>query len=356
MKKIITLILILTLAISSSVFAAPQEKIFTHPELGEQMTAGFENGNRPYFQIYGYYYYRFMGVTEQYRDLNAVADYKKINSQPSSRDAIKKIISSIENDKSIEKIFLLNNTDEFNEILKELDSDEKVDFISALYGFDGADGYEKLSAKYKDNPTISALKENYSEYNVKIENKIYPFRVLKIKVVKDKKNNDSYFENYSFVKTEDEWRLLNITHEYTNEYKERSKYVHGLASLEPTSAKDIVESLIGDITFKTTKNEFSKMLETKINEDSVTLKDDEVFGLYTYSTYTFKNDVLDKITYTFANLESYYSCFISLYTRFTEPCEIKEDGTMIWSTNELLIKLTPNEPNPTLEITTIKGE
>lgn len=354
MKKTITLLMILCLIISSFSFAEPQVKIFTHPEIGEQMTVGFENGNRPYFQIYGYYYYRFMGVNDSYRGLQAIKDYNNIDAQINQSKAIKSILTDIEADKSIKSVSFFTGSNEINDIVKNLSIEEKIEFLDALYGFKGIDGYNKLEQNKEIKQVIEQLKENYFEYSVKINDIIYPFRAFML-YIEGEKLEDSYFERYSFVKSNDEWHLLNITREYTNEYKERSKYVHGLASIEKISTKDIVEATIGsNIDFKTTKNEFSKLIESKINNNSVTIKDDEIFGLYTDSTYEFDNDTLSKITYTFANLESYYSCFISLYTRFTEPCIINNDGTMVWSTNDLLMTLSPVGAFPKLEITAIK--
>ncbi|HPY95359.1 MAG TPA: hypothetical protein PLR12_08015, partial [Clostridia bacterium] len=66
--------------------------------------------------------------------------------------------------------------------------------------------------------------------------------------------------------------------------------------------------------------------------------------------YTFDQDGLIAARYLFVNEQVYYSALISLYMRFGDPVEVKEDGSISWSTNDTLIRLLYDKTAPALEV------
>lgn len=357
-KKLIAILLtmVILFSVTAIVHAFPSSAIFTHPEIGEQMTVGFEPST-PFFQIYGFYYYRFMGIQEPYRGLTVPQDLNVLDNAPDVYETLSTVFQNINKEKDtnlIQSIDYIGIADTLKEKLEALLPEEKAKAAQILFGFEGRDAYNMLlSFPGFTEDDVASLKTSYFDYSIRLNEKLLPFRVF-MHYVEERDWDKSYFEKYSFVKIANSWKLLHITREYTNSYKERSKYIHGYLGSNPEDASRIHDDLLLGAALGMDKSDILSAVPKAKKQGNKISFDTELFFIPAKAEFIFKNDKLMGASYSLEGLESYYSLFISLYMRYIDPVAINENGDMIWSLNDVVISLNYNDANPTISIEHIK--
>lgn len=90
-------------------------------------------------------------------------------------------------------------------------------------------------------------------------------------------------------------------------------------------------------------------LENKQAQGNTLRVDDiAVYRLPATIEYQFSNDKLSGVTYTLRNIQSFFAAFISLYTRYSDPITVNENGDVTWSLNDMTISLNYIDESPTL--------
>lgn len=352
MKKISLLLLSLMLLLASALPAfaeAPKTASFTHPEMGEFMTIKFER-HLPQFSIYGYTYYEILDSETPWRGLTANA-VKLVNNKMATVDqALEKLFDSIEGrteDREPADFMYTGIMDQYDKQLAALPLKERIQAIKILGGFEGVKGYKQLAklAGFED-VDVKALEESHQEYTVKAGKDKYAYRVLMFHV--DEGNWVEYNERYDFLKVSGKWKLARIVKEYTDDYRTRGKYLHGLSGSDPADIQKANEDGLHELTFGMKIKDAAEALNAEAGKNEILLSDTTLFRLPASASLEFKGGNLSRILYTLQSEQAYFSAFISLYNRYADPILVDDKGMMSWSTNDLVITLTPNGDAPTV--------
>lgn len=352
MKRLIGFLLALLLA-APAAFAQLPTGSFTHPEIGEFLSVFYVEG-MPRFSIYDYPYYEILDPGASYRGMEPGYRDRVEETSLSPEEVLTKVfLNSIEG----ETMFYTGINAQYAAVLNELALENRVKAILLLNGFEGAQGYRQLSdlAGF-DAKEMQRLGESYQDYQVKIRDKVYPFRLLAMFFA-----GPDFQERYSFIKTEQGWRLLFITKEYTDDYMARGSYIHGFTGSEFQDIEEKkTETLLGT-AFGMEEAQAAEAVRVFLGRETIdlqdgTISDAVIFRLPAQADFTFDSQGLSGIRYTFQGAEAYYSAFISLYTRFFDPVSIGADNRMCWSLNDVAYELIYDEVAPVLQIAPVRAD
>ncbi len=350
MKKALALILALVLSLGS-LSAMALGMTFTHPEVGEPMTIGYVN-DMPFFKIYGFTYYQVVDPLTPYRGLLTNPTSLDTGKMPDLDTAINAMLDSAEGKDGLTTplVFALSGAlAPYQAQLSELVRDNKVKAIKLLNGFEGAEGYAKLSEiPGFEEEDFSEFADNFVEFKVRVGEVLYNYRVMQF-YVEEENFHEYYFERYNFVEVDGVWRLLRLTKEYADVTAEREAYVHGLVGYSlNTSYDNHHEAMLDFIWGDDLKDTLSQAGAVEEN-GQVVIKEGTLYRIPAQIKMSFE-DGLSRIDYTFANELSFYAAFISLYNRYADPVMVFENGDMTWSLNDTYLHLVYDEKTPSLQV------
>ncbi len=349
LKRTLALALTLMLLASPALAVFKGSMTFTHPEIGEPLSIYFING-MPLFKIYGFTYYQVVNPAQPYRGLTVNRIPELQEDLPTAPEALAAFFLDVTSETGQSAAF--DYTEDFAEYADSLNAlplEDRVRALLLLNGFEGPTGYDRLAAvpgfEAKD---LSAFKENYVEYTVNTAGRRYPFRVVQFRV-DEGEVHEYYLERYSFVMLEGQWRLTRVTKEYADEYAQRV-YIHGLTGYAEDMVYDAAYELLRQNEWGMAAQEVAKYEGAQPAGNTLDVQGIDIFRIPAQVRYTFDQDGLCAARYLFGNEQAYYSALISLYMRFGDPVEVKEDGSISWSTNDTLIRLLYDKTAPTLEV------
>ena len=348
MKRLITLVIALTLMMSLNAFALDKGLTFTHPEIGEPMTIAF-NSHMPYFKIYGFTYYMVVDPAVPHHGMH-VNDINLINDNMSTIDESLNLLFDYAEGKTEEEapvaLTYPGVMEEYAAQLDTLPREKKVQAIKLLNGFEGKKGYKDLQKLPGfEGIDAEALENTYSEFKVSVDGRQYPYRVLQFHI-EETDFDEYYFERFGYVKVQDEWLLARVAKEYGGEYEGREIYMHGMAGFEPNAVYDISYELLRDMEWGAKFDDVLKQQEGQKDGNAVKVKDIDLFGIPTLASFDFSNGKLSSIQYDFTSRQAYFSAFISLYMRYADPTTISQNGDMTWSFNDMIIRLHYDDKQP----------
>ena len=322
---------------------------FTHPEIGEFIVFLNEN-DKPFFTIYDFVQYKIMSPSSNYRGID-FSDKKKLPSIESSMDTF---FNSIDG-KSKEPIPVVFEYEgvlaDYAYSLDSLSKEDKIDAIRLMAGFDGVKGFASLKKiQGLEDFDISYLEDTYEDYTIDISGKSYPYRVLMF-YIEEEDWQESYYERYAYIKDGRNWKLKQITKEYSGEYRQRNKYIHGLSgNMIADYEKGIHDELRGNTWFSSIDDIAGR--ENALSEgNKIFVQDTSIFRLPAELTYTYnKKQWLSSIEYRLQSNEAFYSAFISLYMRYYDPTDSSENR-FSWSLPDTLIELYYEENMPMIRLT-----
>lgn len=354
MKKItLPLIALLLVFCMTMPVLATSSVSFTHPEIGEFLTIGFHE-HLPFYSIYDYIYYDMLDAKSEWRGMQSNALKLIHNKMPTLDQSLEKVFDSVEgltSDQAPVDFLYTGILDEYADALKQLSREDRIKAIKILAGFDGAKGYRQLTKLTGfESVDTEALAQNHQEFTVKVEKTKYPYRVLMFHV--DEGNWVVYNERYNYVKVSGKWKLARITREYTDDYRTRGKYLHGMSGSDPADILSANEEAMSGLSFGMTLDEASQKVGVQATEKNLTLST-TIYRLPAQAEISFKNGKLVGFKYILENERAYYSAFISLYTRYSDPILVSEQE-MTWSTNDLLITLSKGEGTPSISLEAYK--
>lgn len=333
--------------------ATDEAGAFTHPEVGEFMTIHVDN-HLADFEIYGFTYYRLIPYEEPYRGLNVNA-LELINEKNASFEvAMEKLLDCVDGKmEGYPPIVSFSYTGyalQFEKQLKALDRADQIKALRILSGMDGAQGFQDLkNLPGFENTDISNMVESHQDYFVRINGVRYPYRVMMF-FFEEEDWYEYYNERYHFIQVEGEWKLIRIAKEYSDEYSQRSKYIHGFEGTDLALVADTNFEALRGTTWGMSIQQASTLLKAQANEDEIVFEKDQLYRVPAKSSYQFGENGLESITYTFDGLQRYYSIFVSLYIRYFDPIEIDENRTITWCQNDMNITLSYDEAAPTLTL------
>ncbi len=332
---------------------------FTHPEVGEFMTIHVGNQLAD-FEIYGFTYYRVIPYEESYRGLWVNAPELINDKNASFSEALNAIFDSAEGKAQghapIVSLEYTGYAKQYSEVINALNRDERIKALRILNGMDGAEGYQGL----KDIPgfetvDVTTMQNQYQEYKIRIDGEEYPYRVLMF-FFEEEDWYEYYNERYHFVQIDGDWRLIRITKEYSDEYNQRSKYIHGFEGLDFGLIDDTNFEALRGTKWGMSLEEVSALVKTKdIEPDAILLKNEQIYRVPTDLTFHFTDNKLDSVTYVFHDEQQFYSIFVSLYIRYFDPATISADGSMTWCQNDLDITLSYDGSTPTLTFSPVSA-
>lgn len=352
-KKLVVLtalLLLITLMSSAEVITADSVS-FTHPEMGEFMTIKYVNG-MPGFSIYDFPYYEIVDPQEGWRGVHANA-VRLVNGKMLALDQVlNQLFDSVEGlagDEIPADFLYLGSLGDYADQLAALERKDRVKAIRILAGFEGARAYKQLSKLPGfEGLDVAQLEEGHQEYTVRVGGKTYPYRVLMFHV--DEGNWVEYNERYCFLKVSGKWKLARMVKEYTDDYRSRGDYLHGLSGSDPRDLLDVDAAVLRGLSFGMSLEDVVEKEQAAAEGKEITLKDVSVFRLPAEATLSFKNGKLSRIAYALENTQAYYSAFISLYMRYSDPVELDDKGLMSWSTNNMRVSLLKQDGQATLTV------
>lgn len=356
MKKILALLGVLCLLVSlaaPALASEPLESVFTHPEVGEIMKVSFNEG-MPYFMIYGYVYYQLMPPSLDYRGL-------KVNQTPLINDRMPSLAQSLDalfqgvkaqmDEKVLVTFEYKGIMEEYAKELEALGAEDRIKAIRILNGFDGVKGFKALKEiPGFENVDLDALKDSYRDYFVQVNGKKMEYRLLNF-YFEEVEWDKCYFEHYCYLKVGKDWKLARITKEYTGEYRQRANYLHGMAGALPENLIETNSELMQMAEWKMPMEDVENIKGAYKEGKLVKIDDVTIFRIPASLSFGFKGNKLSKVEYSFQNVQSFYSAFISLYIRYIDPIEVDEKGNMAWYTNDMKIQLNYDAQKPTMLIT-----
>lgn len=350
MKKAIALSLVLISLFSYTLGALADGLTFTHPEVGEILTVDFTN-HIPCFDIYGYSFYRFVPPEAIYRGMNVNATPLLNDSMKTYEESMQLFFDSVEGrgeETPPVAVEYCGVAKDYAEALNALSPEERITAIRLLCGFEGKAGFKELKkiSGFED-VDIASLENGYFDYSVDIEGKKYEYRMIAFHI-EEENFDEYYYERYAYVKVDKTWKLARIIKEYNDEYKQRSPYTHGFSGSDPEMLADIYAETLRGTSWGMKSKDVAKLEGVKAAKNQLTLEGQTIFRLPTTLTYEFTKDKLSAVHYRFDNLFSFYSAFVSMYIRYRDPIEVKENGNITWCLNDTVIELAYDEATPVL--------
>jgi hypothetical protein len=352
MKKITALLLTLALALSFCAPALALGKTFTHPEIGEPMTVGFPDG-MPMFKIYGFIYYELPSPLTPFRGMT-VNQYALLHDRmPTLDESLSLLLDSVEGKGAEEAAAAFDFTgvmEEYAEQLKALPKEQKIAAIKLLGGFEGTEGYKALEdIPGFENADTSNLIADYQDFTARVNGARYPYRVLQF-LVEGGEFYEYFYERYAYLKLEGTWRLVRVSREYADMYAEPPAYVHGIAGYVSVTLDDVHYEIMQDLAWGATKGEVLELEGAEDDGDKIRIMQTELYGVPADVTFSFTDGGLSEISYRLDNEVSYYSAFISLYSRYLDPITVMENGDMSWPLNDAVITLVYDKNSPVLTV------
>ena len=352
MKKITALLLTLALALSLSVPALALGRTFTHPEIGEPMTVGFPDG-MPMFKIYGFTYYQLPSPLTPFRGVTVNQHTLIHDKMPTLDESLSLLFDSIEGKGEEEAAAAFAFTgvmEEFTGQLEALPKEQKITAIKLLGGFEGPEGYETLLniPGFEDTDT-SMLIADYQEFTTNVNGVRYPYRVLQF-LVEEGEFFEYFYERYAYLFLEGTWRLARVTREYADLYADPPAYVHGIAGYVSETLDDVHYEIMHDLAWGASAEEVLALEGAEQDGELVRIANTELYGVPADIAFSFTDGGLSSITYKLGNEVSYYSAFISMYTRYLDPITVMENGDMSWPLNDAVINLVYDTKTPTLTV------
>ncbi len=352
MKKKVSLLLVLLMAVTFSASAYDLQTGFIHPEIGELIIVSYSN-HMPMFDIYGFTYYELPDPGLPYRGM-AVNQFDFDHDQMHTLDeSLNSLLDSVEG-KTAEPVpvaFTYTGIMEpYSEQLKALPREQKVAAIKKLNGFEGRDGYDSLnSIPGFEQEDFSALSNHFFEFSARVGDQRYPYRVLQFHV-EEEIFEEYYYERYCYININGEWRLIRVAKEYVDDYENRQYYIHGVTGFDAETVYDINYELMREFEWGVPAEEVAGQESLKPNGELLKVQETSIYQIPCSLTYTFTDDKLTGITYEMRNQQSFFSAFISLYMRYADPVTVSENGDMTWSLNDSYIVLSYDEQTPTITI------
>lgn len=349
-KRVVCLILVIFAVFSSTVaIAEPTTSSFTHPELGEFLTIEYLNG-MPFFKIYDFMYYQVMDSAVAHREM-VVNQLDVVHNKMEKLDSsLNKLFDSVENPSIEDKeaVFSYGGISaDYSFQLEQMPREDRIRAIKLLNGFEGVKGYQKLlKIPFMEYADVETLEAEHAEYSVKVGKTKYPYRVLMFHFSQG--DWVEYNERYCYLKVKGEWKLARIIREYTDDYSARGKYIHGLSGSMPESMEETNAEALRGATWGMKPDELAALENTQIDSQELVIEDTVLYRLPATLTYIMKNKKLTEIEYTLQSNQAYYSAFISLYTRYSDPITVNEQGDMSWSLNDMTISLLYSDNNPVI--------
>ena len=322
---------------------------FTHPEIGEFIVFRNEN-DKPFFTIYDFVQYKIMSPSSNYRGID-FSDKKKLPSIESSMDTF---FNSIDG-KSKEPIPVVFEYEgalaDYAYSLDSLSKEDKIDAMRLMAGFDGVKGFASLKKiPGLEDFDISYLEDTYEDYTIDISGKSYPYRVLMF-YIEEEDWQESYYERYAYIKDGRNWKLKQITKEYSGEYRQRNKYIHGLSGNMIADYEKVIHDELRGNTWFSSIDDIAGRENVLSEGNKILVQDTSIFRLPAELTYTYnKNQWLSSIEYRLQSNEAFYSAFISLYMRYYDPTDSSENR-FSWSLPDTLIELYYEENMPMIRLT-----
>lgn len=355
LAKYACLVLALMLAMPvSGALAGAEFANFTHPEVGEFMTITILDGAAN-FEIYGFTYYSIVDPARPYRGM-AVNQLQLLNDRNVGfEESMQLMLDTVEGKEGYPALSLFEARGEalpYNEQLKALGREEKIKALRILNGFDGPEGFEALrSIPGFEKADVDALAERYIDYDVTIDGVRYPYRAQVFYFEEEGDWYQCYNEKYGYVKVDGQWKLIRITKEYADQYKQRTPYIHGVSGSMPEMLLETNDEAMRGTVFGMQLGEAESILGVSAADGGITLTDEKLYRLPAKARFSFENEQLSQVEYTFDNVQSFYSAFISLYIRYFDPVTLDEDGNMTWCQNDMTVSLRFDTEAPTLTFT-----
>lgn len=325
---------------------------FTHPEVGEPMSIGYVNA-MPYFSIYGFIYYQMVNPAEPYRGLKSNQAVLDAGAMASAQEALNAIFDSVEGKDGGTPPALFAYTgaaEPYSEQLDALERGDKIKAVLLLNGFSGAEGYDDMGrVPGFEEEDLSELKELYTDFYARVGGEVYPYRVIQF-YAEEQDATEYFFERYNFIMMDGEWRLLHITREYAEMTSERETYIHGMAGYTLETAHDTIYTALWDFTWGEAVKDDVIAQGAVEDGNAYKITDTMMFRVPCDAAFTFDGEELDSITYSFKNAQSYYSAFISMYTRLADPITVSDNGDMSWSLNDTYFQLKYDKEAPSLQV------
>ena len=357
-KRIIAMVLIMMMVmLLSSTALAVGAGSFTHPEVGEFMSVHIGEGLAD-FQIYGFTYYRIIPGDKPYRGLNVNAQELINKSNATFEQSMDMLYDSVEG-KMADSAPILSfeytgNAKQYSDQLNDLDRKDRILALRLLNGMDGKKGFSKLKTLPGfESVDVSLLESEHNEYKIRLNGKEYDYRVLMF-FFEEEDWYEYYNERYHYIKVNGTWKLIRITKEYSDEYSQRSKYIHGMEGMDPALGAETNAEVLRGTHLGMSADEVGKIIGREINENEITLENEQIFRVPAAVTFHFDKNNLDEVTYNFNSDQVYYSAFISLYIRYFDPVLIDENGDITWYQNDMDITLKYNEGLPILTFSSVR--
>lgn len=331
-------------------FAGADTANFSHPEVGEFMTVWIVDGYA-YFEIYGFTYYSILDPATPYRGMY-VNQLQLLNERNVNFDkSVELLMGTIDNPDypALSEFTCGGAASAYNEQISKLDLADKIKALRIINGFDGLQGFDQLKTiPGFEQADINALKDTYIDYYVTIDGVRYPYRAQVFFFEERDDLNEYYNEKYGYVFADGEWKLIRITKEYADEYKQRSPYIHGISGSMPDMLQETNDEAMRGTRFGMSLSEAEQVLGIQAKDGVITINEDKLYRLPCKAVFRFENEQLSKVEYEFDNSQCYYSAFISLYIRYNDPVTLNRNGDMTWCQNEMTLQLNYDENAPTL--------
>ncbi|MDO5022953.1 MAG: hypothetical protein Q4E07_06440 [Eubacteriales bacterium] len=318
------------------------------------MTVTVNNGNAN-FEIYGFPYYVVPANNRRHRGLK-VNNQDLINKENADFEtAITKIFESLdgryERFPKPQKFTLGGVLEPFTDRILALNAEDRILALKALAGFDGKEGYDTL-LNYPgfSEEEIAPLRENHVDFTARIRKNIYPYRVLQF-YFEEEDSYEYYNERYAFVKTQRrDWILIRVATEYNIDYAQRTPYIHGLSGSNVQDLKASNDEASQGFSFETNFDTVLQATGGTPNKkgNAITVKDSSLYRMPADITYSFDDNKLYKVKYTFSGSKSFFSAFVSLYVRYYDPLIITIGGETSWFLEDMIISLKWDSKKPTL--------
>ena len=347
--KILCAIMVLTISISIAESEIQVFAGFTHPEIGEFIIYSTEN-DHPFFTIYGFVQYKVYNNSGYYRGID-LANKKK---PPSIESSMNAFFDSIEGkyEEPVPVSFEYEGTlADYGYYMDSLSKEDRIKAIRLMAGFDGVKGFASLKkiAGF-EGLDIGYLEETYEDYTIDISGKSYPYRVIMF-YIEEEDWQEAYYERYAYIKDGRNWKLIQIAKEYSGEYRQRNKYIHGLSGNVISDYEQVVHDALRENTWFSLQDDVASLENTVSNGNIIYIQNASVFRLPAELTYSYnKKQWLSSIVYRLQSNEAFYSAFVSLYMRYYDPTDSSENR-FTWSLPDTLIELYYEENTPVIKFT-----
>lgn len=323
---------------------------FTHPEMGELLTVKFDNG-MPSFSIYDFPYYIVADPAAPLRGIEANFTTLPNKNMLDIDEALKQFFASFDKPEySIYQLVYTGVSADYKDALGALPADERIEAVKLLNGFGGAGGYALLKGFAGfEGAEVDALAASHMDYHVKIGKEVYPYRVLSFHFEGD--DWVAFTERYAFIQVKGKWKLSRTATEFTDDYLFRGKYIHGISGSEPAALAKINDQVLRSTAWGMSAQQVATQEGVSASADGVHVADVQAFRIPAKLDYSFGAEGLNEVRYTFGSREAYFSAFLSLYTRYSDPITIDEQANMTWSLNDMLVTLTFDEASPVVSFT-----